>query len=111
MKLKPADPVTLYPQFYITGLWLGYPECCALSFRIRHDGRSYPDDKPFPLIGTGFVPCLKCAETKTADQLRAEINSQRMCPRPFPEEDADAAPPLTRQFAIEVLQFRKLIPM
>ena len=70
------------------GKYFGYPTCCIASFvRLEHrDDRGLSDR---PLIGTGFVPCKICSQTKTAEQLEAEIALNRECPLPFPEDMFD----------------------
>lgn len=71
------------------GLWLGYPACCVLNFRDRMQRwlRGEEVEEGLKLDGTGFVPCPKCNETKSEEELRREIASNRICPIPFPEYD------------------------
>ena len=70
-----ADP------WLVIGLYFGYPRCCIDSFmKLRH----LVDRPNHSLMGTGFVPCKTCAETKTAVELVEEIKSQRSCTTPFP---------------------------
>lgn len=118
MRLKPLEAAQIIPEMFILGLWLGYPQCCALSFRVNHDGRTYtggqplrsdPDNPVFPLEGTGFVPCPQCVATKTADQLREEIAANRLCKTPFPLEPTEGMPAITAQLVHEVMLFRKLL--
>lgn len=66
-----------------TGIWFGFPKCCIAAF--EHLEHMSKDTENWPLIGTGFVPCEKCATTKTEEQLIQEISANRFCPAPFPE--------------------------
>jgi hypothetical protein len=69
-------------QIDVIGLYLGFPECCIKSFRVRGACDIEPG---FPLEGTGYVPCPKCID-KSEDELKAAIEKNRLCPYPFPEE-------------------------
>lgn len=75
------------PYMYISGLWFGYPECCCNGFCNTFDGRDFSDDIMF--AGTGFIPCPQCQATMTEEQLRTEIERNRLCTQPFPEHDED----------------------
>lgn len=64
------------------GVWFGFPKCCIEAFdQLKHLCK---DTENWPLIGTGFVPCEKCATTKTTEALLEEIEANRFCPTPFP---------------------------
>lgn len=66
------------------GIYFGFPQCCIDAF-VTLSHMVDPDLENRPLIGTGFICCPVCAATKTSDQLTAEINSQRVCTKPFPD--------------------------
>ena len=64
------------------GTYFGYPECCIGAFcELQHLGRDWSHS----ILGTGFVPCKSCAETKTSEQLEQEIADRRLCHVPFPK--------------------------
>lgn len=69
-----------YWQIY--GIYFGFPTCCIQEFNERMTvlARAPKDRK---LKGTGFVPCKHCT-LKSEAELIAEINSERLCPTPFP---------------------------
>lgn len=74
-----------HDRFDIFGKYFGFPECCIQEFINRTESLG---DEPFPLRGTGFVPC-QCCRKKTEDELVKIINANRYCPAPFPYgEDA-----------------------
>ena len=66
----------------------GYPKCCIDAFVNTYDNfndLSYDDGRSErKLFGSGFVPCVKCHETKTEQQLVDEINANRKFPLRFP---------------------------
>lgn len=71
-------------SFRTLGIYLGYPACCIDAFvKFKHFKE---DVSNWPLIGTGFVPCKRCAEKKSARMLADEINRLRVHPVPFPDE-------------------------
>ena len=77
----PTVPCRPFDTFHRHGRYFGYPDCCIDAFtRFEHLGQ--PKRK---LHGTGFVPCLVCEESKTIDQLKEEIERNRLCPIPFPD--------------------------
>ena len=67
---------------------LGYPQCCIDEFVATYDNfedLSYDDGRSQrKLFGSGFVPCVKCHETKTEQELVDEINANRTFLSPFP---------------------------
>lgn len=64
------------------GVWFGFPKCCIEAFeQLKHFSK---DIANWPLMGTGFVPCEKCATTKTVEVLLKEIEANRFCPVSFP---------------------------
>lgn len=66
------------------GHFLGYPKCCREEFASGKTAKKFGRTGQFPLVGTGFVPCLKCAETKDAGTLLREIVANRLYTVPFP---------------------------
>lgn len=64
------------------GLAFGYPQCCIDAFcKAEHMKDKYWRSRP--LVGTGFVCCAGCAETKTARELSDEIKRRRKVPQEF----------------------------
>lgn len=59
-----------------TGLVFGYPRCCVDAF-CKSEHLKDKHWRSRPLIGTGFVCCAECAETKTAEELSDEIKRHR----------------------------------
>lgn len=66
----------------IYGIYFGFPHCCIREFGDRMS-IFQPAPKNRKLKGTGFVPCEHCTQ-KSEAQLISEINSERLCPTPFP---------------------------
>lgn len=76
----PTVPTRPLETWHRHGRYFGYPDCCINAFAMfDHIGK--PKRK---LWGTGFVPCYTCDQTKTEDQLKEEIERNRLCPIPFP---------------------------
>ena len=74
------------------GKHFGYPECCVDEF-LATTCQATKDQFPVgPWHGTGFIPCLRCADSAIAfDQFIAtRITPQRRCSTPFPETESDA---------------------
>lgn len=79
----------LRDDYIALGAYLGYPICCIVAFgtaqsspfSLHFDGHL----EDIPLYGTGFVPCMRCALSKTAAELTATIQRQRLAPTVFPE--------------------------
>lgn len=70
-------------HFNWLGRYFGYPFCCRVAFIWRH-GRLFTDPKAWhPLIGTGYVPCDKCARLPVA-AVRRGINRRRRYRQKFP---------------------------
>lgn len=63
------------------GTYFGYPQCCQRYFYKR----GYCDTN-FPLLGTGYIPCLSCRK-KTEEELIKTINENRYCKELFPDGD------------------------
>lgn len=61
-------------SWMVTGIALGYPTCCIKAFvNLEH----MLDPVPRKLVGTGYVPCPHCNETKTTMELVDTINRAR----------------------------------
>lgn len=67
------------------GLHLGYPECCVESFIDDVVSGGFLTRGERKLSGTGFVPCAKCDECMTEEQLKNKINENRKHPTTFPD--------------------------
>lgn len=63
------------------GKEFGYPDCCILEFvegMVKmFSGSPKVLSKDLKLMGTGFVPCANCNNTKSEDELVDEINLKR----------------------------------
>lgn len=70
------------------GLHLGYPECCVESFIIDVALCRFLTRPERKLSGTGFIPCAKCDECMTEEQLIKRINEARKHPTKFPDRSA-----------------------
>ena len=71
------------------GLYFGYPKCCIEEFCNGEPNFITTLEDMRLFCGTGFVPCKKCNETKTEDQLLAEIAKNRKYDKPFPLDRHD----------------------
>lgn len=76
-------------RWYALGILFGYPICCIQSFlMMEHLGQ--PLRK---LNGTGFIPCHRCNEEKTEEELVAAINLARQPDLPpFPNGEIKFSP-------------------
>lgn len=74
-------------SWLVSGTFFGYPLCCIKSF-INTMGQETKREHPkHPAIGTGFMPCLKCAAESESDfpaWVQRVIEPQRMAPTAFP---------------------------
>lgn len=74
-------------SFDILGVYLGYPGCCIDAFPAEsHRNSSFN--------GTGFLPCMVCAQLPHQELLNI-INNNRIHHEPFPtkrltEEEVDS---------------------
>ncbi len=73
------------------GLYFGFPACCTQEFMANgcaDTKRQFPHG---PWLGSGFVPCLKCAPAaQDLTRFVADvIQPQRLCSAPFPNEGPD----------------------
>lgn len=67
------------------GLHLGYPECCVKSFIVDVVTGGFLTRGERKLNGTGFIPCAKCSEGMTEQQLVDKINENRKHTSVFPD--------------------------
>jgi len=79
-------------NFYRLGKYFGYPDCCIKFFEKRVNeifttGKSKLTIKQQELsdLGTGFIPCEKCAEKINKETLHKLIKN-RICKNEFPIE-------------------------
>ena len=54
------------------GIYLGFPKCCINQFE-----NDWHIPTPFPLYGTGYVPCKKCCK-KSSTSLIKTIKKNRI---------------------------------
>jgi len=91
--IDPKQVEELAPDIFALGRKLGYPECCIAYFAVRsiafYFGKLIPIPDDTKLSGTGFVPCVACNETKSEEQLLAEIARNRQVNVPFPNFDPE----------------------
>lgn len=82
----------LDPYFAATGLFFGFPECCIEGFITDYNEKTKVHYPEAPFIGTGFVPCICCAESATHNwpEFKAKIEKNRISTLPFPEDNNDA---------------------
>lgn len=72
--------------FRAVGKHFGFPDCCVEEF-IRDVGTNAGLTKRHrKLYGTGYIPCKKCNEHFSEQQLIANIQGARVHPVPFPHE-------------------------
>lgn len=76
------------------GFHYGYPKCCAVwyywySEAIDNNNEPELTKAQKALLGTGFIPCPKCAETVTKKTVHTLIKD-RICKKKFPKDDTDA---------------------
>jgi hypothetical protein len=87
------------------GTYFGYPECCQKYFF----NRGYYDTTDFPLMGTGYIPCLSCRK-KSEKELIKHINENRFCNKSFPNGTAVTRKlEYTKQFSKFLESFEELI--
>lgn len=84
-RLDFADEVD---KWHLHGKYFGFPDCCIEEF-------CSPDfvpllNEPFPLNGTGYVPCKECRK-KSVKELVKVIAENRKCPVPFPSQFEEAS--------------------
>lgn len=77
--LYSLNHVALFGRYY------GFPSCCVKDF-VDGKSHAYRLRKKRHLDGTGFIPCYQCQRKKTATQLMEEIQRNRICSLPFPEQ-------------------------
>lgn len=71
------------------GRYFGYPDCCIMEFleyMSTYSKGKTPRREKRKLYGTGYVPCKKC-NTKSEEQLLANIDKNREHNKAFPEDD------------------------
>ncbi len=74
-------------KWFALGIYYGYPICCIDQFTRNTCSQTkaqYPDA---PWFGTGFIPCLDCAEKIGVDFTRfvnETITPNRIAEIPFP---------------------------
>jgi hypothetical protein len=78
-------------QLAALGKYFGFPNCCIeefLSTQSHATWTKYPDG---PWVGTGFMPCVSCADKALDfDKFVADnITPHRACPTPFPDQGTD----------------------
>lgn len=74
--------------FLVAGIYLGYPLCCISAMArdfCQETKTRYPDGAWY---GSGFVPCVKCAEgihtwLDFNQFIQTEITPYRIAPYPF----------------------------
>jgi hypothetical protein len=77
------------------GTFFGYPRCCCDAFEkdwCAETKAVFPSEhaNPAPWYGTGYVPCLSCANKAIRDWpafVIANIDPYRVCHMPFPKGD------------------------
>lgn len=73
-----------------TGIWYGFPTCCIEWFKENFLDLYFDKDseEDFVLLGSGLVVCPACRE-RQEQEILTEIQTQRICPRPFPDGACD----------------------
>ena len=69
------------------GKYLGYPSCCVEDFCYRVEKGIHI--QPRKCYRSGYVPCIKCNENKTTEELIKTININRIHEIPFPDDNLD----------------------
>ena len=75
------------PGLTASGLFYGFPECCISSFAKFEQLEVFEKFPDLPSIGTGFVPCIKCAPKVKLNWLafkKENIIKNRHCKEEFP---------------------------
>lgn len=71
------------------GLYFGYPRCCTDAFNERCSQFPVPEPPSGPWIGTGFIPCDRCAAMIRERGLEwfvaEQIEPFRICIGRFPD--------------------------
>jgi hypothetical protein len=89
------------------GRWFGFPQCCIDWFETEvMPDPNHAANVPNPLKGTGYRPCPACAQRPVVELIDT-INSNRVCPEPFPDFD----PYLTKAKAEALLQKLALLTL
>jgi hypothetical protein len=74
----------MYDDFFLSGIYYGYPTCCIDEFIFCVENGSFMQREKRKLNGTGYVPCEECNQKSERDLLKT-INDNRLHWQKFPK--------------------------